>query len=156
MGTGNPNIAEHGKDTQFQSGQSGNPDGKPKGIKNWSTIVQELLADEKFLAKVLESRDEVPAWVDTLPNRNAAYAVVAAMAIRAMNGDHKAATWLRRTGYGDKLDLTSGDKPIQPVQIIDLGKEQPRANQPKAGEAGEAGKVPALPGNTPDRPARDQ
>ncbi len=40
----NPNI---GKLTQFRSGKSGNPNGRPKRVKNFSTIIREL-QNEQF------------------------------------------------------------------------------------------------------------
>ena len=48
------------KDTKFQPGESGNPEGRPKGSKNWSTILLAALKDdvpeliEKTKEKALE------------------------------------------------------------------------------------------------------
>ena len=36
--------ADNIKDHEFQKGQSGNPDGRPKGAKNRATILKEILA----------------------------------------------------------------------------------------------------------------
>lgn len=74
--------------------------GKPKGIKNWSTIVRNLLADEKFVDKVYSRK---PEWWGRLPHKNGANAVAAAMMVKALKGDKFAADWLRQTGFGDKL-----------------------------------------------------
>lgn len=74
--------------------------GRPPGIKNWATIVQDLLADENFIDKVY---NEKPGWWDDLPNKNGANAVAAAMTIKALKGDKQAADWLRQTGFGDKV-----------------------------------------------------
>ena len=38
----NPNIAKAGEKTQFKKGESGNPNGKPKGTKSLSTIILEM------------------------------------------------------------------------------------------------------------------
>ena len=84
----------------FKKGVSGNPKGRPKGLKNWSSIVQQLLADEKLIDKVVSKK---PAYWDDLPTKNGANAIVVAMMIRAMQGEQKAADWLRKTGFGDKL-----------------------------------------------------
>lgn len=84
----------------FKKGVSGNPKGRPKGLKNWSSIVQQLLADEKLIDKVVAKK---PAYWDDLPTKNGANAIVVAMMIRAMQGEQKAADWLRKTGFGDKL-----------------------------------------------------
>lgn len=95
----------------FKPGQSGNPAGRPKGIKNWSVIVQNLLGDEELFEKVIASDKNKPAWLDQLKNKNAASAIVVAMQIRAVGGDNRAADWLRKTGFGDKLDISSlGEK----------------------------------------------
>lgn len=100
----------------FPKGVSGNPKGRPKGVKNWSTVVQQLLADESFLDKVIASK-ETPAYWDFLPTKNGANAIVAALMVKAMEGDHKAAEFLRKTGYGDKLMLESEDGLFQATKI---------------------------------------
>lgn len=84
----------------WPKGVSGNPAGRPKGIKNWSTIVQQLLADENLIDKVVTKK---PAYWETLPTKNAGNAITVAMVVKALQGSIEAANWLRRTGYGDKL-----------------------------------------------------
>ena len=85
----------------FKKGDSRiNRNGRPKGVKNWSTVIQQLLADEELIDKVVGTK---PAYWDSLPSKNAANAIVVAMMIRAMQGDKGAAEWLRKSGYGDKL-----------------------------------------------------
>ncbi len=111
------NLEGHG----FQPGESGNPAGRPVGIKNWSTVVQDLLADTELPDKLLKDK---PGWWDGIMNKNAAQLIAMAMIERAMLGDDKAATWLRKTGYGDKIDLRSGDKPIKAVSIFDMRSGQ--------------------------------
>lgn len=113
----NPNPTPPPTNGQWQPGQSGNPAGKPKGTKSWSTIVQNLLEDDKLAENLIAKK---PSWWDKLPNKNAGNAIVAAMVIKAMGGDTKAATWLRKTGFGDKLDITSNDDNIQPVFLYDM------------------------------------
>jgi hypothetical protein len=117
----NPNPNPPPKNGRWKAGQSGNPKGRPKGIKNWSTLVQELLDDAALADKLLAKK---PSWWDKLPGKNAGHAIVVAMMIEAMNGDTKAATWLRRTGYGDKIDFGSGDGGVQPVAIVDMRSGQ--------------------------------
>lgn len=90
----------------FKKGVSGNPKGRPKGVKNWATVVQSILADEKLLDKVVTTK---PSYWDELPTKNGANAVVIAMMINAMAGDKQAAEWLRKTGFGDKLTVESED-----------------------------------------------
>ena len=88
----------------FPKGVSGNPKGRPKGIKNWSTVVQQILADEKLLDKVVKTK---PSYWTDLPTKNGANAIVVAMMINAMAGDQRAAEWLRKSGFGDKLTVES-------------------------------------------------
>lgn len=88
--------------------------GRPKGIKNWGTIVQQLLGDENLVDKVIA---EKPSYWDSLPNKNGANAVVVAMMIESLSGNTKAADWLRKTGYGDKLKIDSEDGLFQKTKI---------------------------------------
>lgn len=103
--------------------------GRPKGIKSWSTVVQEILTDEKLFQKIMESGTNVPPWVKDLPTKNGATAIAVAMQIRAMSGDKQAADWLRRTGWGDKLDMTILNRPLTAVPVVEI---KPRATEPKA------------------------
>ena len=83
---------------QFKPGKSGNPSGRKSGTKNWSSIIQKLLANEDFANKVIAKK---PSWWNNLPNKNLAEIIVAAMAIAAAGGEIAAAEWLRKTGYGN-------------------------------------------------------
>lgn len=84
----------------WKPGQSGNPKGRPKGIRNFSTIIQQLLADEELMDKISKNK---PSYWDHLPIKNGANALVTVMLIKALQGDVKAASWLTKNGYGDKL-----------------------------------------------------
>lgn len=106
-------------ETRFKTGQSGNPKGKPKGIKSWSTIIRNLLADEALASKI-QLDPELKALVESIPNKNGAHLIAIAMITRAIAGDRKAADWLRKTGYGDKLDITSDGKELKQVAIYDM------------------------------------
>lgn len=99
----------------WQPGQSGNPKGRPKGIKSFANVVRQLLADENILDKLTNSKNT--KWIDALPTKNPANAVVAAMVVKALEGDAHAADWLRKTGYGDKLDITTDGHEL-PVPIL--------------------------------------
>ena len=74
--------------------------GRPKGVKSWGTIVQTMLADEALLDKLVKNK---PSYWNDLEQKNAANLIVATMLVKAMSGDQKAADWLRKTGFGDKL-----------------------------------------------------
>lgn len=139
--------------TPWMPGQSGNPEGPPKGIKNWSSIVQNLLADPDLADKLLSKK---PGWWDSIPEKSAGNAIVIAMIIQALGGDVKAATWLRKTGYGDKLDLTNSDRNLKPVYIFDMRTGVEMVTVPKAqvveGELAIA-KLKAKPKPKPKKPA---
>ena len=103
--------------TPWPPGTSGNPAGREKGSRNWASIVQDLLNDSDLAESLLE---EKPGWWDKLPNKNMHEAIGVAMGIKAMNGDVKAATWVRKTAYGDKLDLTTDGQPVKAVALFDM------------------------------------
>lgn len=98
-------------------GESGNPNGRPRGTKSWSTVIRDLLDDPEIADAMLKKK---PGWWDKLPNKNAHEAIAMAMAIKATSGDTKAATWLRKTAYGDKIDLTTDGQPVKAVALFDM------------------------------------
>lgn len=98
----------------FKKGQSGNPAGRPKGVKNWSTVIKQLLADEDLLDKVVKKK---PSYWENVPEKNGANLIVIAMMIKAMEGDHKAANWLNRSAFGDKLTVDAEDGIFQTSKI---------------------------------------
>ncbi len=87
--------------SRFKPGTSGNPKGRPRGSINLSSVVARVLNDENLLNKVSQK----PSWWTELPQKNAAYAITVAMAIKAMNGDYLAATWLGRHAAQGSSDL---------------------------------------------------
>src|SRR6266404_7673345 len=111
--------------TPWVPGQSGNPAGKKPGLKNWSTLVQDVLGDDELLprlVKLLPKRKQ-PLWFDEIEDKRFGMAILVAMGLKAVGGDDKGATFLRKTGYGDKLDLMSGGERVKPVYVIDLSKD---------------------------------
>ena len=112
----NPDIHTYGIETRFQPGVSGNKKGRPKGSRSISTIVKELLDDETLADRVLARK---PSYWEHLPDKNFATAIVVVMMIKAMSGDVRAATWIRQTGYGNKVRLED-DREIRPIQLYDL------------------------------------
>lgn len=102
-------------------GEVRNPNGRPKGAKSWSTVVREVLNDEELFNTILATADKVPAWVQNLNKKNAANAIAVAMAHRALAGDKQAAEWLRKTGYGDKIDITSDGQPLKIAMVQFVG-----------------------------------
>lgn len=87
-------------DTQFKPGESGNPAGKPKGTKSLSTLIREL-EDEEF------DWDLVPIKVKDQARKIGSpwKAIVFTALAQAYSGNVKAMEWLRKAGYGDKLDV---------------------------------------------------
>lgn len=109
----NDKIAEAGKETQFKPGESGNPNGRPKGTKNLATIVEELEREDFDWSNVPIKQKEAAQAIGS-PWRAIVYTAVA----KAYAGDVKAMEWLRKSGYGDKLDVTSKGKRIMQEPVI--------------------------------------
>lgn len=68
--------------------------------KNLDKIIREVLADDELVDKVVQNQ---PDWWNRLPAKNAAYIMSTVMAIKAMGGDIKAAEWVAKRGFGDKV-----------------------------------------------------
>lgn len=101
------------KDTQFKPGQSGNPNGLPKGFKRLSTWINELANDEEFEANVLDAKLGISLYKGA-PMK----AIVQVAITKAVNGDLRWADWLAK--YSDdkrqEIDITSkGESITQPV-----------------------------------------
>jgi len=111
---GNRNIdPEVGKATQFKPGNPGG--GRPKGTKNWSTVIRELVEDEDYEIKFQNGEvRKYPAKI-----------IADVMARKASSGDVAAATWLIKSGYGDKVDITSmGEKIELPAVYLPTRKDE--------------------------------
>lgn len=94
MGSGNPNIREISKGTQWPPGQSGNTAGKPKGAIHLSTHIQNLLNDDDFFPENTDNYKQLPIK-----------AIIRTAVIKAQEGDTKWADWLAKYGYGNKLEI---------------------------------------------------
>lgn len=96
--------------------------GRKPGVKNWGKVVQDLLGDEELFNKMMGDK-KLPAYAETLPNKNAANIIVATMLVKAIQGDMQAANWLRRTGFGDKVmhDFEEGffEKSKLTIEVIE-------------------------------------
>lgn len=87
------------KHTRFKKGQSGNPKGRPKQLPELRELLADVLSEEK-------------------DGRTAAFAILAALRVKAAKGDVRAAQLLLDRAYGQvkgQLDLTSGDKPLHAI-----------------------------------------
>lgn len=98
----------------YVKGQSGNPNGRPKGRKNLSTIVKDLLEDDEFNWDILPTKAKDFGKSVGNPWKAIVFVAVA----RALSGDVRPMEWLRKSGYGDKLDIMSDGKRIEAPLII--------------------------------------
>lgn len=78
------------------------PPAVKKRPRNLDKIVREILDDETLVDKVIQNQ---PEYWNRLPSKNGAYILATVMMVKAMGGDIKAAEWIRKTGYGDKVLL---------------------------------------------------
>lgn len=108
MGAGNPNVAEAGRNTRFNSeNQPANP-GNKKGNKHLSTHIQEMLNDPNFEANILDPKIGLREYKGA-PVK----AIIQVALTKAVNGDTKWADILFKYGYGQKLELANNpDNPI--------------------------------------------
>lgn len=78
------------------------PAPKPKRPRNLDRIVRDILDDDTLVDKVIQNQ---PEYWGRLPSKNGAYIISTVMMVKAMGGDIKAAEWIRKTGFGDKVQL---------------------------------------------------
>lgn len=76
----------------------------PKKPRNLDKIVREILSDDSLVDKVIANQ---PEYWNRLPAKNGGYILATVMMVKAMGGDIKAADWIRKTGFGDKVLLES-------------------------------------------------
>lgn len=99
----------------FQPGQSGNPNGRPEGARNRSTVLKELLATICEFTNPLTLRKET-ADLETQ--------IMAALAAKARRGDIAAIKEIQDTLYGkvtDKQEL-SGDLNVNMLSLDEFKK----------------------------------
>lgn len=75
-----------------------------KRPRNLDKIVREILDDDTLVDKVIGNQ---PDYWSKLPAKNGGYIISTVMMVKAMGGDIKAAEWIRKTGFGDKVLLES-------------------------------------------------
>lgn len=76
----------------------------PKRPRNLDKIIREILNDDELVDKVIANQ---PDYWGRLPAKNGGYIIATVMMVKAMGGDIKAADWIRKTGFGDKVMLES-------------------------------------------------
>lgn len=102
--------------TPFPPGVSGNPAGMKKGTKSLASIIRELEQDDFNWDKVPYKNKEIRETFKNIGNPFRVIVFVALM--KASQGDIHAMEWLRKSGYGDKLDVTTNGKDIQQPPIL--------------------------------------
>lgn len=114
-------LAAAGVDpADYQLTKSGDVVQRKPSVKNLSKIVQEVLADPEWIDKVIKQQ---PDWWQGLPVKNAAYIMTTSMITMAMSGNLKAADWVRKTGFGEKVTVEAEDdsffgKPDFTIKVI--------------------------------------
>lgn len=88
---------------RFKKGESGNPNGAPKGTKHLSTHIKHLLHSKRFI-KHIQLADDLSETIKRYEG-TPIQAILEVFAIRAIQGDVKAAELLFKYGYGTKLDI---------------------------------------------------
>lgn len=119
-----------GQATQFQPGQSGNPDGRPPGRKSLSAWIQEMLNDESFTALLPDPRHGYKEF-----KGRPVEAIIQTAMVRALVGEKESREWLAKYGYGTKIDVTSDGERVQvaPIVVSDIAPRE--ADAPAQTEA---------------------
>jgi len=92
--------------------------GRPKGSRNWSTVTRELLDNEELFKKLLNSMERKPAWLKDADPKTLMDAITIAQSLKALGGSHFSAEWVRKTGFGDKIDITSNGETLKTEPIV--------------------------------------
>jgi hypothetical protein len=103
--------------TPPQLGEVRNPNGRPKGSKNLSTLIKEL-ENEQFDWSKMPVRQSAAVTALGSPWKAITYVAV----VNALKGDTKAAEWLRKAGYGDKVDVTSNGETLKTALVEFVGE----------------------------------
>lgn len=120
-----PDKAEIQKANLIDPSVAGKLGGRPKGSKNWSSVVKELLDDEELFEQLLGSMERKPQWLQATNTKTLMQAITIAQSLKALGGSHFSAEWVRKTGFGDKIDITSNGETIQ-VQPLVVSQIKPR------------------------------
>lgn len=111
---------KHLKATQWKAGQSGNNNGRPRGSRNLSSVIRDLMEDENFEQKLKDG-----STFKGMP----AEAIARTMIAKALKGDVKAFDLLARFGYGTHVDVTSDYKALPtPITALPLNVNLPERN----------------------------
>lgn len=96
---------------QWGKGESGNPAGKPKGIKNKSTLIKKYI---EAIVRDSEGKAKKQPWNMGDDEMSAAEIMVLAQIHKAMKGDTAAFRELMDGAFGKSPDIVQGD-PDSPI-----------------------------------------
>jgi hypothetical protein len=96
-----------------------NRKGRPPGRRNLATIVREVMETELDWSLIPVAEANILA--QKYAGKAGWEVILAVMNSKALTGDVKAAEWMRKSGYGEKLDVTTKGQKVQAVSVVDLG-----------------------------------
>jgi|SRR6056297_425367 len=102
----------------YKKGQSGNPNGRPKGSKNRSTIAKKWLEAQDTIKNPITGKNEKLSQEDVM---------TLAMIKEARKGNVNAYSKLMDSAYGQaqqSKDLTSNGESIQTIINLGVGKPE--------------------------------
>ena len=104
---------------RWEKGESGNPNGRPKGAKNRSTIARKWLEVNQKLKNPITSEDEVMSQEDLM---------TLALIKKAREGDVNAYKALMDSGYGSPIQQIeqTNVEPKYPEWMEDFRKSNPQ------------------------------
>lgn len=108
------------EETQFKPGQSGNPNGRPKGALSLSWHIQHMMEKADFKTYVQHPTEGYKEFAGTPME-----AIVTVALTKAAAGDKDARDWLAKYGYGSKLDMTTNGKDLPTPILGGLTKNVP-------------------------------
>lgn len=116
-----PDPEQRAKQIAALQPNGGGKGGRPKGSRNWSSVVKELLDDEEMFEKLVNGMQVKPAWLSHTSPKTLMDAITIAQGLKALaggNGSQASAEWIRKTGFGDKIDITSNGETIKMEPIV--------------------------------------
>jgi hypothetical protein len=100
------------KHSQFKPGQSGNPKGRPKGIKNAAKAIADVL-NEKIAVRIGDKVRRIPKFE----------AILQSISAKALKGDAKSALVLIKLASEHGLLLNQQTKGIMNIRLVSPDKK---------------------------------
>lgn len=102
----------------FQKGQSGNPKGRPKGSKNRTTLVRELLEMESTFQNPLNGKEQRLSYAEQ---------IVIAQIAEARNGNVQAFKELMDSAFGKMKDVHQLEQAEKQTEFVVTVVNEPRS-----------------------------